>query len=72
VLQEWQTLQANFEFTEWPPRSTDINQIENMCSAAKKTLQQTWPLWSPWMLMPFGTLSYRLGKTLLGLRVTVH
>jgi hypothetical protein len=72
VLQEWQTLQANFEFIEWPPRSPDMSRIENVCSEAQQTLQKTLSVWSPWMLIPCGTLSQGLGKTLLGLSVSVH
>jgi hypothetical protein len=61
VLQEWQSLQASFELTEWPPRSPNLNR--NMCSEAKETLQQTWPV------VPLWTLHHTLGMTLLRLRV---
>jgi hypothetical protein len=38
VVQAWLSLQADVEFIDWPPRTPDVNPIENMWSEVKRTL----------------------------------
>jgi hypothetical protein len=38
---------ADAELIDWPPRTPDINSIENMWSEVKRTMQETWPVLIP-------------------------
>ena len=44
VVQEWLSLQADFDLPPWTP---DMNTIENIWSEVKRTMQETWPGLSP-------------------------
>jgi len=47
VVQEWLSLQADVELTDWPLQAPDINPTENMRCEVKRTLQETWPVLPP-------------------------
>jgi len=47
VFQEWLSRQAYVELIDWPPRTPDVNPIENMWSEVKRTMQETWPVLPP-------------------------
>jgi hypothetical protein len=40
VVQECLWLQADVELIDWPPRASDMNPIEIMCSEVKRTMQK--------------------------------
>jgi hypothetical protein len=47
VVQEWLSLQAEVELSDWPPRAPYMNPIVNMWSEVKRTMQETWPVLPP-------------------------
>jgi len=47
VVQEWLLLQAEVKLTDWPPRASDMQPIENMWSEVQRTMQETLPVLHP-------------------------
>ena len=47
VVQEWLSRQADVELIDWPPRSPDMNHVENMRSEVKRTMQEKWSVVPP-------------------------
>ena len=43
-IQDWLSLQAIAELTDWLPWAPDMNPIENMWSEVKRTMQENWPV----------------------------
>jgi hypothetical protein len=44
VVQEWLSLPAEVEITDWLQRAPDMNHIESMLNEVKRTMRETWPV----------------------------
>jgi hypothetical protein len=69
AVQEWLSRKADVELIDWPPRTPDMNPIENMWSEVNKTMQEPGLTSLQETEMLFGPLCQTLGMKLLHLSV---